>query len=572
MLRSFVGYYRSHLGLFILDLGAAFGLAGLDMLFPWASRYFINDLIPSGSYRGLVVFGVAFGLLYLVRFVLDYVVTYYGHLLGVRIEYDLRKELFTHIQKFSWGFFDDTKVGQLMSRIVNDLNEITEMAHHGPEDLFISGVMITGTFLVLLSIHVPLTLVTFALIPFMIWFTVRLNVGMRSNFRDLRKIIGDVNSRVEESLLGIRVVQSFVNEEYEGRKFDEGNVLFRDLRIRGFRLLGIYSGGVYWFASMLTLVSLTAGGYFLFQGAINLGDLVGYVLYMGIMVQPIRKLAAFAELYQRGMAGYHRFHEIMGLEPDIADAPGAWVLDRVRGDVRFEEVSFRYKEEGDFVLSGLNLEVSPGETVAIVGPSGVGKTTLCNLIPRFYELDEGRILIDGKSIGDVTLASLRENVGVVAQEVFLFSGTVGDNIAYGRIGDCTMEEVEAAARLAHIHDFILTLPDGYDTQVGERGIKLSGGQKQRISIARVFLKNPPILIFDEATSALDTKSERVIQESMAELSKGRTTFIIAHRLSTIRGAGRILVLTDEGIVESGRHEELMALGGVYASLYQAFLD
>lgn len=572
MLSEFIKYYRPHKGLFFLDMGAAVLVAALDLLFPWASRYFINDLIPAGDYQPLWIFGIVFTVLYLVRFLLDYIVIYYGHLLGVRIEYDMRKDLFAHIQKFSFRFFDETKVGQLMSRIVNDLNEITELAHHGPEDVFISLLMIAGTFAILLSINVPLTLITFLLVPLMIWFTIKINVAMRSNFRDTRKTIGEVNSRVEESLLGIRVVQSFANEEFEQQKFDVGNRQFKELRTKAFRLMGIFTGGIFWFSSMLTLISLVAGGWFLFQGVINLGDLVGYLLYMGIMIQPIRRVASFAELYQRGMAGYNRFQEIMGTQPEIVDKPGAVALTGVQGAVRFEDVLFRYQEEGDYVLEKINLEVRPGETVAIVGPSGVGKTTLCNLIPRFYEIDGGRISIDGRSIDEVTLSSLRENVGIVAQDVFLFSGTIAENIAYGRIEDSSMEDIQEAAKLAFIHDFILSLEDGYDTFVGERGIKLSGGQKQRIAIARIFLKNPPILIFDEATSALDTKSEKIVQKSMELLCRDRTTFIIAHRLSTIRGAHRILVLTEEGIAESGSHEELMARKGVYFGLYQAFLE
>lgn len=572
MIRDFIKYYKPHRGLFFLDMFAALGLAFFDLLFPFASRFFINDILPSGNYDFLWIFAIVFTLLYLFRFVLDYIVTFYGHVLGVRIEYDMRKDLFAHIQKLSFSFFDETKIGQLMSRIVNDLNEITELAHHGPEDVFISAIMLVGSFLILLSINVPLTLITFVLIPFMIFFTIKINISMRTNFRDIRKVIGEVNSRVEESLLGIRVVQSFANEEYEREKFDVGNKKFKDLRTHAFKLMGVFSGGINWFAGMLTLVSLVAGGAFVYRGLIDIGDLVAYLLYMGIMVQPIKKVASFAELYQRGMAGYNRFYELMKTVPEIADKEGAGELLDVKGDVRFSDVSFRYKEEGDFVLSNLNLHVAPGETVAIVGPSGVGKSTLCNLIPRFYEIDSGRILIDGVSIDEVTRVSLRENVGIVAQDVFLFSGTIAENIAYGRIGDYTMEDVREAARLAFIDDFIMTLEDGYDTYVGERGIKLSGGQKQRIAIARIFLKNPPILIFDEATSALDTKSEKIVQKSMEILCKDRTTFIIAHRLSTVRGAGRILVLTDDGIVESGTHDELMALGGTYTSLYQAFTE
>ncbi len=572
MIWDFIKYYKPHRGLFFLDMFAALGLAFFDLLFPFASRFFINDILPSGNYDFLWIFGVVFILLYIFRFFLDYIVTFYGHVLGVRIEYDMRKDLFAHIQKLSFKFFDETKIGQLMSRIVNDLNEITELAHHGPEDVFISAIMLVGSFFILLSINVPLTLITFVLIPFMIYFTIKINISMRSNFRDIRKVIGEVNSRVEESLLGIRVVQSFANEEYEREKFDIGNKKFKDLRTHAFKLMGVFSGGINWFASQLTLISLVAGGTFVYRGLIDVGDLVAYLLYMGIMVQPIKKVASFAELYQRGMAGYQRFYELIKLEPEIADKVDAIELVDVKGDVRFENVSFRYREEGDFVLSSLNLHVRPGETVAIVGPSGVGKSTLCSLIPRFYEIDSGKIYIDDIAIDDVKMLSLRANVGTVAQDVFLFSGTIAENIAYGRIADYTMEDVREAAKFAFIDDFIMSLEDGYDTYVGERGIKLSGGQKQRIAIARIFLKNPPILIFDEATSALDTKSEKIVQKSMEILCKDRTTFIIAHRLSTVRGASRILVLTDEGIVESGTHDELMALGGTYTGLYQAFTD
>lgn len=571
MLKDFIKYYKPHKRLFFLDIGAAFFLAVLDLLFPWGSRFFINDILPSGSYRLLAIFGIAFAILYIFRFFLDYIVTYYGHVLGVRIEYDMRKSLFAHIQKFSFKFFDETKVGQLMSRIVNDLNEITELAHHGPEDIFISLVMIIGTFVILLSINVPLTLITFLLIPFMVYFTIKLNVSMRTNFRDIRKIIGEVNSRVEESLLGIRVVQSFVNEDYEQEKFDAGNKKFKDLRSQGFRLLGIFSGGIFWFASMLTLISLVAGGYFLFKGYINIGDLVAYVLYMGIMVQPIKKVASFAELYQRGMAGYHRFYELMKISPEIVDGSDAVEVGKVKGEIEFKEVSFRYMEEGAYVLENIDLNVKAGETVAIVGPSGVGKTTLCSLIPRFYEIDSGDILIDGISIGDITISSLRNNIGIVSQDVFLFSGTIAENIAYGKL-DATLEEIREAARKAFIDDFIVSLEEGYDTFVGERGVKLSGGQKQRIAIARIFLKNPAILIFDEATSALDSKSEKFVQESMEILCKNRTTFIIAHRLSTIRKAKTILVLTEAGIVEKGSHEELMSSGGTYSELYRVFTE
>lgn len=571
LLKNFISYYKPHRGLFFLDIFAALLIAGLDLLFPWGTRLFINDIIPGENTRLLIIFAVIFVILYIFRFILDYIVTYYGHVLGVRIEYDMRKDLFAHIQKFSFKFFDDTKVGQLMSRLVNDLSEITELAHHGPEDIFISFIMIVGTFIILLSINVPLTLITFFLIPFMVYFTIKLNMLMRSNFRNMRKVIGDVNSGVEESLLGIRVVQSFANEGYEQDKFDLGNKKFKDLRSEGFKILGVFSGGIFWFSSMLTLTSLVAGGFFVFRGAINVGDLVAFVLYMGIMVQPIRKIATFAELYQRGMAGYNRFSELMRMKPEIIDRKDAIDIGKVRGEVEYRDVSFRYEDEGDFVLNNINLKVSPGETVALVGTSGVGKTTLCSLLPRFYEVLEGDILIDGTSIKDIKINSLRNNIGIVSQDIFLFSGTIAENIAYGKL-DASMEDIRKAAKSAYIDDFIMSLDEGYGTFVGERGVKLSGGQKQRIAIARIFLKNPSILIFDEATSSLDVKSEKYIHDSMEVLCKDRTTFIIAHRLSTIKDAEVILVLTKDGIVERGSHRELLDKKGTYFDLYKVFTE
>lgn len=420
MLKEFIKYYNPYKGLFFLDMFSALLIASLDLLFPWGTRFFINDLIPGENYSYLKIFAVVFIILYILRFILEYVVTYYGHVLGVRIEYDMRRDLFAHIQEFSFKFFDDTKVGQLMSRIINDLNEITELAHHGPEDIFISFVMITGTFIILLSINVPLTLITFFLIPFMIFFTIKLNIHMRTNFRDIRKIIGEVNSKVEESFLGIRVVQSFGNEEYEIEKFNEGNKKFKDLRSKGYRLMGVFSGGIFWFASMLTLISLVVGGIFVFKRDINIGDLIAYILYMGIMIQPIKKIASFTELYQRGMAGYNRFYELMKINPDIVDSENAVDIVNVKGQIEFKNVSFRYREDGDFILRDVNLKVAAGETIAIVGASGVGKTTLCSLIPRFYEIDSGDILIDDLSIKDITIDSLRNNIGIVSQSIFLF--------------------------------------------------------------------------------------------------------------------------------------------------------
>lgn len=568
MIKGFISFYRPHKWLFILDMVCAFLIAAVDLIFPQVTRLFINELIPNRMISMLAILSGVVLVVFILRYFLDYVVTYYGHVLGVRIEYDMRKSLFAHIQRFSFKFFDETKTGQLMSRLVNDLNEITELAHHGPEDIFISIVMLVGSFILLLMINVPLTLLVFLLVPPMIFFTIRINMKMRKNFRSIRKTIGEVNSQIEESLLGVRVVQAFNNEAYEEEKFDQGNKKFKDLRSEGFKIMGVFSGGINLFSGLLTLVSLAAGGYMVYLGAINTGDLVAYLLYMGMMVGPAKKIAMFAELYQKGMAGYSRFVEIMDLKPDILDEEDAKSMDEMIGKVEFKNVSFAYEDEGEFVLDHLNLTVEAGSTVALVGASGVGKTTLSHLIPRFYDVDKGEILIDDVPIKKITLDSLRSHIGVVPQDVFLFSGTIGENIRYGDL-NASDGDVRNAAKMAFIDEFIESLEDGYDTYIGERGIKLSGGQKQRLAIARMFLKNPSILIFDEATSALDNRSEKYVQASMTELSKGKTTFIIAHRLSTIKNAERIIVLTDQGVIESGSHEDLLVLNGEYAKLYQA---
>ncbi len=567
MIKEFINYYKPHRLLFYMDLVCAFLISATDLVFPMATRKFISEYIPGRDIRNIWYLAAVLLVLYIVRFFLDYFVGYWGHILGVRMEYDMRRDMFRHLQTMSFKYFDNTKTGQLMSRLVNDLNEISELAHHGPEDLFISVVMLTGSFILMVRISVPLTLIVFSVIPFLIWFTIACSMRMRKSFRDLRESLGDINSRVEDSMTGIRVVKSFTNEDFEEKRFDYGNTMFRTLRGKSVRYLGIFAGGINFFSNILNLIALAFGGYFVYLGRITIADMTAFILFMGLMINPVRRLAQFIELFQRGMAGFARFSEVMAEKPDIEDKPGAYVLKDVRGEVEFRDVTFRYADDKEEVLRGVNLRVKPGETIAIVGPSGAGKSTLTSLIPRFYEISDGEILIDGNDIRDVTLKSLRENIGIVQQDVFLFGGTIYENIAYGNL-DASKEEVIEAAVRANAHDFIMAMPEGYDTNIGERGVKLSGGQKQRISIARMFLKNPPVLILDEATSSLDNKSERVIQKSIEELSKGRTTFIIAHRLATIRNAERIIVLTENGIEEDGTHDELLSnTSGVYYNLY-----
>ncbi|EYE89108.1 multidrug ABC transporter ATP-binding protein [Fervidicella metallireducens AeB] len=566
MLKKFIDYYRPHIGLFVLDMVCAILIAATDLVYPMITRRFINNIIPDKNISLIFQIGIVLFFLYLLRMLLEYIVGYYGHVLGVRMEYDMRRDMFSHIQTLPISYFDNTKTGQIMSRIVNDLNEISELAHHGPEDVFISGLMIIGSFFLLLNINVRLTLIVFTIIPFMIYFTVQYNGKMRKNFRQIRESLADVNSRLEDSLSGIRVVKSFTNEEYEIDKFDEGNNEFKYLRTKSVKYIGILHGGINFFSNISTLFALVAGGYFVAKGEIKVGDLVAYLIYIGQFLQPIKRLAQFVEQYQRGMAGFKRFYEIINIKPDIVDKENAEEIKNVSGQIEFRDVSFSYNEKSS-VLENINLKVKPGDSIAIVGPSGVGKTTLCNLIPRFYEVDSGSIFIDGKDIRDIKIKSLRENIGIVQQDVFLFAGTIYENIAYGRL-DATRDEIIAAAKAANAHEFIMELEDGYDTYIGERGVKLSGGQKQRISIARMFLKNPPILILDEATSSLDNQSEAIIQKSIEELSKDRTTFIIAHRLATVKNARRIVVLNENGIEEEGTHRELMDKKGIYYELYK----
>jgi len=567
MIKKFAGYYKGHLGLFALDLVCALFIAGTDLIFPMVTRNFINDIIPNKEIAHLFQLGFVLLLLYIFRMFLEYIVGYYGHLLGVKMEYDMRKQIFSHIQQLPFSYFDNTKTGHIMSRIVNDLNEISELAHHGPEDIFISAIMIIGSFILLIKINIPLTLITFTIIPFMIYFAMYYNSKMRRTFRKVRESLADVNARLEDSISGIRVVKSFTNEEYENIKFDEGNDYFKRMRGISVKFLGVFHGGMNFFGNISSLIALVAGGYFVAKGRISYGDLVAYILFINQFLQPVKRLANFIEQLQKGMAGFKRFLEVMEIKPDIVDKEDAVGIESIKGDIRFENVGFSYDNK-EHVLNNINLKVKQSETVAIVGPSGSGKTTLCNLIPRFYEISEGSLLLDGVDIRGIKISDLRKNIGIVSQDVFLFSGTVRENIAYGNI-NATEQEIIEAAEKANADEFIRELKDGYDSYIGERGVMLSGGQKQRISIARMFLKNPPVLILDEATSSLDNKSESIIQKSVEKLSENRTTFIIAHRLATIKNAKRILVLTENGIEEEGTHSELLEKKGIYYSLYNS---
>ena len=568
MIRRFTKYYKPHLTLFILDFLAAALIAVLNLVFPSAARSVLNlvqENVESLTVAFLMRWGILLLILYIIRYGLDFFVNYKGHIVGVRIEHDMRRDVFEHVTSLPVSYFDNTKTGQIMSRIVNDLNEIAEVAHHGPEDFFISVVMVIGTFSVMLSMHWLLALLIFLCVLPMVWFSFVWNKRMRASFRSLRSELGDINAQVEDSLNGARVVKSFTGEKYERERFGEGNRSFTKAKSAAYYTMSHFDSGVSLFSNMMLLVTLVGGGFFLMRGEIGLGDLTAFLLYVELFLQPVRRLTALGETYQRGMASYARFDELMSIKPAIQDKKDAVKVDRLTGRIDFENATFGYNENRH-VLEDINFTMHPGEVVALVGPSGGGKTTLCNLIPRFYELESGHLRIDGIDVRDMTQRSLRRNIGMVQQDVFLFSGTVRENIAYAK-PDATEEEIIAAAKRANAHEFILTLENGYETSVGQRGVKLSGGQKQRIAIARIFLKNPPILLLDEATSALDNETERIIQESLFDLSENRTTLIIAHRLATIRGADTILVMTDEGIVERGTHETLLEKGGLYAHLY-----
>ncbi|MBK5242864.1 ABC transporter ATP-binding protein [Clostridium sp.] len=567
MIKKFISYYSPHKKLFALDMVCAFLVASLDLVFPMVTRNILNEALPQGNIRRVFMFTAVLAILYIFKLLFNYIVEYWGHVVGVRMQYEMRKDIFSHLQTLSFKYFDNNKTGHIMSKIINDLMEISELAHHGPEDLFISAVMLIGSFIALCTININLTLIVFSTLPLMLWFAMSRRIKMSEAFRAVRKEVANVNSTLENSISGIKVSKSFTNEEYEMDKFDEGNEQFKQSRQHAYKYMANFSSGIKFLVDMLNVIIIGFGGYFIYRNLINIPDLVAYLLYIQFFMQPIRKLTSFVEQYQSGMAGFERFVELMNIEPEIVDKDNAIVLENIKGDIELRNVTFSYNDKAS-ILSNMSLNIQAGKTLAIVGPSGGGKTTLCHLIPRFYELTDGNILIDGHSIKDVTLKSLRQNIGIVQQEVFLFAGTIKENILYGR-PEATDEDIIEAAKNANIHEFIISLYDGYDTNIGERGVKLSGGQKQRMSIARVFLKNPPILILDEATSALDNATEMIIQKSLENLSKGRTTLVVAHRLSTIRNADEIVVITDNGIQEKGTHDELIECEGIYSKLYNA---
>jgi len=614
-LKRFIKYYGPYKHIFIFDMLCAFTAAGVDLIFPIIVRFLINDAlvnIDGTSINLIIKIGLFLLVLYFIQYGCNYFITAWGHIMGARMEYDMRNDIFNHLQKLSFTFYDNNKTGQLMSRIVNDLFDISELAHHGPEEIFISLIKIIGSFIILLSVEWRLTIIVFAFVPPMFFIAYFYNKKMRRVFLKNKQKIANVNSQIEDSISGVRVVQSFSNEHLEYEKFKYGNKEFLYTKEESYSYMGKFYSGIVFFQGLIFVVTVIAGALFIKNGSIVPADLVAYLLYINTLLNPIRSLINFTEQFQKGMTGFERFLEVLDTEPDIVDVKDAVELENIwsnmetntleykqknklecmqweyrktgttgyssiasrkkfdsinKGTIEFKDVSFKYVDS-NLVLENINLKVDSGDTVALVGPSGGGKSTLCSLIPRFYDVTNGGVFIDGADIRKIKLNSLRRNIGIVQQDVYLFAGTVKDNIRYGK-PHATEEEITEASKKANAHDFITELEDGYDTDVGERGVKLSGGQKQRISIARAFLKNPPILILDEATSSLDNESEKIVQESLEKLSSSRTTFVIAHRLSTIRNAKTILVLTDEGIVEKGNHKKLIEKNGVYAKLYKS---
>lgn len=567
MLRRFAAYYKPHKKLFLLDMAAAFLISTCDLVYPMITRNIINIYVPQKMLDRLLIWAAVILGIYFIKCGLNYFIQYKGHVLGVRIQGDMRRDMFHHLQKLPFAFFDENKTGVIMSRLMNDLFDISELAHHGPENLFISTISLIGAFVLLSTINVWLALLLFLLIPPIVFFAVKTRKMMQDAFKESRARVAEVNANVETSVSGIRVSRAYTAESHENARFDEANESFKKVRGKAYRAMGVFHSGMTLLTDIMYLAVLAAGGLFFYYGKIDGGDFAAFILYTTSFIRPINNLVMIFEQIQNGMTGFTRFVEIMEVTPE--EETGVTDPGVLKGDIEFKDVSFHYGEDDESknIIDSLDLHIPAGRTVALVGPSGGGKTTLCHLIPRFYETVSGNITVDGMDIKDISRYALRKNIGMVAQDVFLFGGTIKENIAYGNL-DATDAEIEEAAKRANIHDYIMTLENGYDTQVGERGVKLSGGQKQRISIARVFLKNPPILILDEATSALDNATEMLIQQSLEQLAKGRTTLVVAHRLSTIKNADEIIVLTADGIAERGNHETLLEKDGIYAGLYK----
>jgi ATP-binding cassette subfamily B protein len=567
LLRRFISYYRPHRRLFLIDFSCAVLSGVLELCFPVAVKLFIDHLLPGRDWGLIVAASAGLLAIYLINSGLMIVVTYWGHMLGINMETEMRRRIFDHLQKLSFRFYDNQKTGHLIARVTKDLEEVGEVAHHGPEDAFIAAMTFLGAFVLMFQINASLATVTVLVVPALLFVAAHYGAGMTHTFRAMFARVGDFNTRIEENVGGMRVVQAFANEPHERRLFAIDNARYRGVKLEAYRLMAISSSLSYLSMRLTQMIVMIAGMWFVLRGELTDGGFVSFLLLVGVFFRPVDKINAVLESYPKGIAGFRRYLELLDTEPDIADAPDARTAPALRGEIRYEDVTFGYVPDRP-VLRGLNLTIRQGETVAFVGPSGAGKTTLCSLLPRFYEVEAGRITIDGIDIRRMTLASLRRQIGIVQQDVFLFGGTLRDNILYGRL-DADEAAVLDAARQARLEDTIARLPDGLDTLVGERGVKLSGGQKQRLAIARMFLKNPPILILDEATSALDTETERAIQGSLAELAKGRTTLVIAHRLATIRSADRIVVVDHHGVVEQGRHDDLVAAGGAYQRLHAA---
>ena len=568
-LKKLFAYYRPYKGLFYSDMFFAILGAVVTLVIPLVIRYITNEVVyfaPAKARESILMLGSLMVALVLLEIFCNFYIAYFGHIMGAKMEADMRRDIFGHYQKLTFAFYDNQKVGHLLSRITSDLFDISELLHHGPEDLVISVIKIIGSFAILLAVNVRLALVAFAFIPLMAVFAFYFNGKMGKAFKKNREKIAEINSQIEDSLSGIRVVKSFANEKEEMKKFKRGNDNFVAAKKVSYKYMGIYNSGLGAMSTLITVVVLVTGVGMMLSGTVALTDLITFLLYINNFTDPVKKLVTFTEQFQNGYSGFERFLEILSIAPDIKDKPDAVSVGQMRGEIAFQDVSFRYDDQSDRVLNHINLKVNAGDYMALVGPSGVGKTTLCSLIPRFYDVSSGAITIDGIDIRNIKLNDLRNNVGIVQQDVYLFAGTILDNIRYGRM-DATDEEVVMAAKNANAHEFIMSFPQGYHTDIGQRGVKLSGGQKQRLSIARVFLKNPPILIFDEATSALDNESEQVVQKSLEGLAKQKTTFGIAHRLTTIRNAQKILVLTEDGIAEEGTHEELLQKKGIYEALY-----